>query len=111
MLDVDVENLGNLFQVNILVDQYGICLYWQFCYHWADIVVAIVVHDVVGCNECWDISTSLFWKIWIDVPVISITLSAMDSLVDIGWTAVVCSNDKTPVVEYLVEVAQIVLEV
>ena len=94
MLDVDVENLGNLFQVNILVDQYGICLYWQFCYHWADIVVAIVVHDVVGCDEGWHISACLLGEVGIDVPVIGRTFGAVDGLVDLVGATVVGSDDK-----------------
>ena len=71
-------------------------------------MIAVVVHDVVGSNESWYISTCFLWQIWIDVPVVGVAFCTMDGLVDIGWTAVVSCNHEAPIVEYLVQVAQIV---
>jgi membrane-bound lytic murein transglycosylase D len=41
-------------------------------------MLAVVVHDIVGCDECWYISTGLLWEVWIDAPVVSGTLGTVD---------------------------------
>ena len=55
-------------------------------------MIAVVVHDVIGSDESWYISTCFLWQIWIDVPVVGVAFCTMDGLVDIGWTAVVSCN-------------------
>ena len=47
-------------------------------------MIAVVVHDVVGSDESWYISTCFLWQIWIDVPVVGVAFCTMDGLVDIG---------------------------
>lgn len=108
MLNVDVEHLGYLLHVDILVYNHGVCLGWQLCYHRTDVVVAVIVHNVVGCDKCWYISSCLLWQVGINIPVIGIALGTMDGLVDIGRSTVVGCDDQAPIVEYLVQVAQIV---
>ena len=108
MLGIDVENLGNLLDMNILVYFHSVCLGWQLGYHRTDVVVAVIVHNIVGCDESWYISTCFLWKVWIDFPVICLALGTMDSLVYLGWSAVVGCNNEVPVVEDLIEIAQVV---
>lgn len=83
VLDVDVEHLGNLLQMKVFVDNHGVGLNRQFGHHRTDVVVAIVVHDVVGCDEGWHISACLLGEVGIDVPVIGRTFGAVDGLADL----------------------------
>lgn len=108
VLDVDVEHLGNLLQMKVFIDNHGVGLNRQLGHHRTDIVVAIVVHDVVGCDEGWHISACLLGEVGIDVPVIGRTFGAVDGLVDLVGATVVGSDDQAPVVENFIEVAQIV---
>lgn len=71
-------------------------------------MLAVVVHDIVGCDECRYISTGLLWEVWIDVPVVSRTLGTVDGLVYLAWTAVVGSDYQSPVIEDLIEITQVV---
>ena len=92
----------------VLVHFHGVRLHWQLGYHRTDVVVAIIVHDVVGCDEGWHVSTGLLWQVWIDLPIVCLALGTVDSFVHLGWSAVVGCDDEVPVVVDLVEVAQIV---
>ena len=94
--------------MKVFVDNHGVGLKRQFGHHRTDVVVAIVVHDVVGCDEGWHVSACLFGEVGIDVPVIRRTFGAVDGLIDLVGATVVGSDDKAPVVENLIEVAQIV---
>lgn len=38
-------------------------------------MIAVVVHDVVGSDESWYISTCFLWQIWIDVPVVGVAFA------------------------------------
>ena len=94
MLYVDVQHLGYLLNMYVLVHFHGVRLHWQLGYHRTDVVVAIIVHDVVGCDEGWHISACLLGEVGIDVPVIGRTFGAVDSLVDLVGSTVVGSDDK-----------------
>ncbi len=81
-------------QMKVFVDNHGIGLNRQFGHHRTDVVVAIVVHDVVGCDEGWHISACLLGEVGIDVPVIGRTFGAVDGLVDLVGATVVGSDDQ-----------------
>ena len=82
-------------------------------------MIAVVSHDVIGCDEGRHVATGLTWQVGIDGPVVLVLLcdgillstslgSAMatDGLVDVLRTAVIGRNHEVPVAEDTVEVAQ-----
>ena len=105
---VDVENLCNLFKVNVAVNHHRVGLCRQLGNHRADVVVAVIVHYVVGGNECRHIASCLLRQIGVDVPIVGQALCAVYGFVDALRPAVVSRDDEVPVAENLVQVAQIV---
>ena len=88
-------------------DLYRVRPHRQFRVDGADVVVAIVVHDVVGSNECRDIAACLGREIGVDGPVVFHASCPLDGFVDVVRAAVVACNDERPVAEDAVEVVQI----
>ena len=93
--------------MHITVDNDSVRLCRQLCAHRADVVLAVVVHDVVGCNEGRHIATRLPWQIGVDFPVVALASGTVDGAVDVFWSAVVCGNHEIPIPENLIQVAQI----
>ena len=113
---VDIQHGGDLLQVDIPVDDDGICLFGQTGGHRAYIVVAIVCHDIVGSDKCRHVASCLCWQVGIDMPVVLIgglaclaatRISPVDSLVDVLRPAVIGCNDQVPVTEYLIQGFQV----
>ena len=104
---VDVAQVGNLLEMQLAVDVYGICRQGQLRVHRADVMVTVIVHDVVGCNEGRHISSCLFRQVVVDAPVVPGAIGTVNGFVDSTRTAVVGSNDQVPVLESLVKVVQV----
>ena len=83
--------------MNVAADEDGICLGWQVGCHWADVVLAVVVHDVVGCDECRYISSCFAWQVGVYFPVILAATSTMDGLCEFVWATVVGCDNQVPV--------------
>ena len=107
LLDVDARHGSNLPEMYVAVDHQRIGLCGQRGAHRTDIVVAIIGHDVVGSDESRHISLRLARQILIDGPIVFLSPSTVDGLVDVLRSAVVGSNDEAPVVIDAEEVAQI----
>ena len=90
------------------MNNYRVCLYGQGCRHWADVVFAVVVHDVVGCDKGWHISPCFLWKERVDLPIVLFAFGAVYGFVDVFRPSIVCGNNKVPVPEYAIEVTQVV---
>ncbi|CDD84071.1 unknown [Bacteroides sp. CAG:462] len=104
---VDVAQVGYLLEMQLAVDVYGICRQGQLRVHRADVMVTVIVHDVVGCNEGRHISSCLFRQVVVDAPVVPGAIGTVNGFVDSTRTAVVGSNDQVPVLESLVKVVQV----
>ena len=100
--------MGYLREVHIAVQHHGIGLHRQFATHRTDIVLAIVSHHIVGSNESRHVAACFFWQIRIYFPEVFLSASTVNSLVNVGRTAVVCSNNEVPVSKNLIQVFQIV---
>ena len=107
LLDVDSYHMGYLFEVNVAVEHDGVGLGGQVGRKRADVVLAIVIHDVVGGYEGGHISACLLWQQGVDLPIVLLALQAVDRLVDLLRSTVVCGDDQVPVAKDLVEVAQV----
>ena len=68
---------------------------------------AVVVHDVVGCDKGWHISPCFLWKERINLPIVLFAFGTVYGFVDVFRPGVVCGNNKVPVTEYAIEVAQV----
>ena len=94
--------------MHIAVYHNGIGLGGQLGSHGTDIVLRIVVHHIVGCNEGRHIAAGFAGQIGIDLPVVLLAARAVDGLVHILRPTVVGGNDQVPVAEYLIQVFQVV---
>ena len=90
------------------MNNYRICLYGQGCRHGADVVFAVVVHDIVGSDEGRHISPRLSWQVRVDFPIILFAFGAVYGFVDVFGACIVCGDNEVPVAEYAIEVAQVV---
>ena len=90
MFDVDVAYGGNLFEVYVAIDHYGVGLGWQTCGHRADVMLAVVCHDIVGGDEGRNISSCLLGQVWVYLPVVLAAFCTVYCLVNLVGTAVVC---------------------
>ena len=70
-------------------------------------MLAVIVHHIVGGDECGHISTGLPRQIGIDFPVVGLSVGTVNGLVDVFGSAVVGGDDQVPVAEYLVQVFQV----
>ena len=93
--------------MHITVHHHSVALCWQTGGHWADVVLAVIGHDIVGSNKSGHIATGLCRQVGIDIPVVLIrslvrlsrfgSIGAMDGFVDILWSAVISGNHQVPV--------------
>ena len=93
--------------MDILAEHQCVGLCRQPGLHRADVVVAVVCHDVVGGYERRHITARLLGQVWVYLPVVALAVGAADGLVDLLRPAVVGCNDQCPVAEHLVQVAQV----
>ena len=105
---IDAQHMRNLLKVDVAVDHHRIGAGGQRAVERADIVVAVVVHHVVGGDEGGHITTRLLRQPGINLPVVALAVSAAYGLIDLVGTAIVSGDDEVPVVVDLIEVAQIV---
>ena len=103
----NAQHAGHLLKVYVAVDHDGVGLGRQLREHGADVVVAVVVHDVVGGNEGRHVALGLGGQVGVDLPVVAHSSGSVYGAVHLVGAAVVGGDDQVPVVEYLVEVAQI----
>ena len=73
----------------------------------ADVVLAIIVHDVVRRDKCRHIAARLLRQVGINRPIVLRAIGSVDSFRHIARAAVVGGDDKAPIVENLIEVSQI----
>ena len=104
----DVEHLCNLLEVDVMIHHYCIGLLRKVSGQRTDIVITIIVHHIVSCNESWHITTGLYRELGINFPVVAFSTGAPDRFVELVFAAVVGSNDEVPVAVSLIQVAQIV---
>lgn len=88
-------------------DLHRICACRNVCFHRTDVVVAIVCHHVVGCDESRYISACLFRQQVIDFPVIRFASGAADCLVDSTWATVIGCYNQIPVSINIVHLFQV----
>ena len=93
--------------MHILVYHHSVCLGRQTGAHRTDVVLGIIGHDIVGCNEGRHITTCLLGEIGVNLPIILFAIVATDGLVDILRTAIVGCNHQVPVAKNFVKVAEI----
>ena len=105
--DIDAENAGNLLEMHVAVEHERVGFRRQAAQHRADVVLAIIIHNVVGGDERRHVAARFGRQIGIDVPVVLHASGAVDSLVHVLRTAVVGRDDEVPVAENLVERFQI----
>ena len=86
----------------VAVHHNGVALCRQFGHHRADVVVAIIVHDIVGGNKGRHIATCFFGQVGVDVPIVGEAFGTVYSLVDALWATVVGCNHKVPVAKYFI---------
>ena len=93
--------------MQVFSDLHRICACRNVCFHRTDVVVAIICHHVVGCNESRYVSACLFGQQVIDFPVIRFASGAADCLVDSTWAAVIGCDNQIPVSINIVHLFQI----
>ena len=94
--------------MNVAADDDGVGLHRQRGAQRADVVVAVVGHDVVGGNESGHVASRFTGQVRVYLPIVLLAACTVDGLADVGRAAVVGGNDQIPVAENLVEVAQVV---
>ena len=102
----NATQVAHLLQIQVTVHHNSVGSHWQTGRSRAYIVLAIVVHHIVCCNEGRNIAACLLWQIRIDLPVVALSASTLDGLADIAWSAIVGRYNKSPVAEYLVKTAE-----
>ena len=70
-------------------------------------MVAVVVHDIVGCDEGGHIAACLGRQVGVDGPIVLCAACTFDGLGDVVGAAVVAGDDQRPVAENAIEVAQV----
>ena len=94
-------------EMKVFSDLHRICACRNVCFHRTDVVVAIVCHHVVGCDESRYISACLFRQQVIDFPVIRFASGAADCLVDSTWATVIGCYNQIPVSINIVHLFQV----
>ena len=92
--------------MQLFVHDHRVALCWQISCHRTDIVLAVVGHDIVCCDEGWHITACLGRQIGVELPIVLLAISTVDGLFDILRSAVVGSNHEIPVSKDTVEVSQ-----
>ena len=105
---LEVEHGGDLLEMQVAIHDHRVGLDGQSGRHGADVVLAIVGHDVIGGDESGHVSAGLAGEIGVDFPVVAFAFGAVDGFVDVVGTGVVGGDDEVPVAEDAIEVAQIV---
>ena len=105
-INVEIQHMGNLLKVHLLINHHRIGLGRQTTVHRTDIVQRIVGHHIVGCYEGRHVATRFTGQVRVNLPVVLRPARALDGLVHIAWTAVIGSNHQVPVAKHLIEVAQ-----
>ena len=83
-------------------------------------MLAVVCHDVVGCNKGWYVATCLPWQVWVQLPVVLVGLCdgvglclavgstvTTNSLVNVLGSTVISGNHQVPVAKDAVEIPQV----
>ena len=94
--------------MHVFVHHDGVGLHRQARNHRTDVVLAIVVHDVVGGNKRRHVATRLLGQIGINLPVVGLTARTVDGLGNVVGTTVVGGNHQIPVAVDAIKVLQIV---
>ena len=97
LLDVDPQHIGNLLQVKHTVHHNCISRQWKAGLHRADIMIAIVIHDIIGCDKQRYIRTGFTGQVAEDLPEISLSSRTADCLIHIARTTVIGSQHQVPV--------------
>ena len=93
--------------MNIAVNHHRIRFLGQTSHKRADVVLAIIVHDIIGGNESRHISACLSWEIRINLPIVACSVGTMYGFVDVLGTTVISCDDEIPIAEDAIEVVQI----
>ena len=97
LFDVDPQHIGNLLQVKHAVHHNRIGRQRQTGLHRANIMIAIVIHDIIGCDKQRYIRTGFTRQVAEDLPKIGLSPGTADRLVHIARTTVIGSQHQVPV--------------
>ena len=102
-----MADIGHLFEVEVAGYLDGVSRLGNVGFHRADVVFAVVGHDVVHRDEGGHVAPRLAWEVVVDVPVVALSAGAAYCLVDVAGTAVVGGNDEYPVAVDAVQVIEV----
>ena len=97
LLQIQVQNVGDLLQMKHLPYHDRIGSQWQIGLQRADIMVAIIVHDIVGSDEKRDIRACFLGQIRKDIPEICFSPGTADGFVHIPRSTIIGRQDEVPV--------------
>ena len=102
-----VADVNDLLEVQVAAYLDGVCSLRNVGFHRADVVLAVVGHDVVGRNESRYVTTCFAGQIVIDGPIVGLASCPANGLVDGARPAVVGGDDQIPIVVDAIKVLQI----
>ena len=107
LVERNVQDLRNLTEVDTVSNLNGVDNEGLLGEGGVDVMLLVVGHNIVGCNKCGYIATSLFGQVVINLPEVGVfSAGATNGLVYIARTAVVSGDSQRPVMISVVELLE-----